>query len=136
MPEAHTELYVHLVWSTWDRLPLLDEDTRQRIYKLFISECKKLNAEVLAIGGMSDHIHVLIRIPPTISVSELVKQLKGSSSHFANHTGGKLGEFKWQGGYCAVSVSMSLIPAVRAYISMQEEHHREGTVKARYEVHR
>ncbi|HEY0015371.1 MAG TPA: transposase [Longimicrobium sp.] len=84
-------------------------------------------AEIIAIGGIEDHVHVLLRLPATVAIATLVKQLKGSSSHLANHEVLPRG-FKWQGGYSASSVSRRVLPIVRNYVLRQEEHHRDGTI--------
>jgi len=93
-----------------------------------------MKAELIAIGGTEDHVHVLVRIPATISVADLVKQIKGSSSHMVNHSVPRWNGFKWQGAYGAFTVSKTLGPAVRSYILGQEEHHRDGTTDKGMEV--
>jgi uncharacterized OsmC-like protein/REP element-mobilizing transposase RayT len=123
---SKVEVYLHFVWATWDRLPLLVAGVRERVYLCMREEAARLKAEIISIGGIEDHVHVLLRLPSTISIAELVKQLKGSSSHLANHEVLPRG-FKWQGGYSAGSVSRRLVPVVRNYVLHQEEHHREGT---------
>jgi putative transposase len=127
MREPFTQLFVHLVWATWDRLPLVTAELRPAIYGCIQAECSGLGAEVVAIGGVEDHVHVLVRLPTTVSVAELVKQIKGASSHLVTHRLGKWGEFKWQGGYGAFTVSRSEVPIVRRYVLRQEEHHRAGS---------
>jgi REP element-mobilizing transposase RayT len=133
MRHKHTELYLRLVWGTWDRLPLLTPDVQAPLYACIQAECKALGVEVLAIGGITDHVHLLVRIPPTISVAELVKQVKGSSSHLVTHRLPGGGTFKWQGGYGAFTVSTSEVPRIREYILRQEEHHRDRTLEEKYE---
>ena len=133
MPESHTELYVHLVWSTWDRLPSLSVDIRQAVYACIKEECAKLHAEALAVGGTDDHVHLLSRVPSALSVAALAKQVKGASSHLATH---ELGcpNFKWQGHYGAFTVSTSLLRKVQSYIADQERHHRERTTDKHSEI--
>ena len=133
MPESHTELYIHLVWSTWDRMPSLTKEIRQAVYACIKEECTKLRAQALAVGGTDDHVHLLARIPSTLSTAVLAKQVKGASSHLATH---ELGcpTFKWQGHYAAFSVSSSLIARVQAYIQNQERHHQERTTDKHQEV--
>ena len=87
----------------------------------------RLKAEILAIGGIEDHVHVLLKLPATVAIATLVKQLKGSSSHLANHEVLPRG-LKWQGGYSASSVSRRALHIVRDYVQRQEEHHRDGTI--------
>ena len=129
MREPYTQLYIHVVWSTWDRHPILAEDLKRPVFACIKAECDKLGATLIAIGGPADHVHVLVRIPTTVSVAALVKQLKGSSSHLVNHCLGREARFQWQEGYGAFTVSKSVGPAVRAYIQKQEEHHRLGTTE-------
>ena len=133
MPESHTELYIHLVWSTWDKQPSLSVDIKHAVYACIKEECAKLGAQAIAIGGTDDHVHLLARIPSTLSVAMLAKQAKGASSHPATHELG-CSEFKWQGHYGAFTVSTSALPNVQAYIREQERHHRKRTTDKHYEV--
>jgi REP element-mobilizing transposase RayT len=125
MREPFTQLYVHLVWSTWDRLPLLTPEVIEILEQAVVRECIELDAGVVAFGAVLDHVHLLIRIPPKLSVSDLVKQVKGSTSHLLTQREGI--PFKWQGGYGAFTVSKSVLPRVREYVLNQEAHHRYGT---------
>ena len=123
MLDNFTQLFVHLVWGTWDRLPLLTEKLREQVYYCLILECEKLGAKVIALNGMPDHVHLLVQIPTGLSVGALVKQIKGSSSHLAAH---QLQEgFKWQGGYGAFTVSKSDVARIKDYVLNQERHHAE-----------
>ena len=132
MREPFTQLYLHLVWATWDRLPLISPELRPAVYGCIQAECRSLGAELLTIGGIEDHVHVLVRIPTTISVAGLVKQTKGASSHLAAQRLGKT--FKWQGAYGAFTVSRADVPRIRAYILRQEEHHRSGELNPAMEL--
>jgi putative transposase len=106
MRSPFTQLYLHFVWATWDRAPLLAEPVRGEVYDLIQHECMRLKADALAIGGIEDHVHLLVRVPATIAPSELVKQVKGSSAHALNHATGMHRIFRWQGGYaCSASPS-------------------------------
>jgi REP element-mobilizing transposase RayT len=93
-----------------------------------------MRIDLLAVGGMDDHVHLLVRLPSTISIADAVKQLKGSSSHFANHEVEKSAAFRWQGSYGAFSVSERILPRVRRYIANQEQHHRNRTLHRAYEL--
>ena len=130
MRDTSTLLYIHLNWSTWDRLPLLVGEVRETVYTCIQDECGGLRAEVLAIGGVVDHVHILVQLPPTIAVATLVKQLKGSSSHLVGTKYRTTHFFKWQGAYAASSVSPIEIPRVRKYIENQEQHHRDNTLES------
>ena len=132
MRRTHTQLYVHLVWATWDRAPLITPAIRERVYGAMQHHASKLRSEVIAIGGIEDHVHVLLRLPPTVAVSDLVGRMKGASSYLAAQVLGKT--FKWQGSYGAFSVSRSGLRHVRAYVLNQEAHHRDGTTYAALEA--
>jgi REP element-mobilizing transposase RayT len=74
-----TQLYLHCVWATWDRLPLITSDIQQIVYAAIVQQSKNLGCTVIAVGGIADHVHLLVGFPPTLTVSELLKQVKGSS---------------------------------------------------------
>jgi REP element-mobilizing transposase RayT len=92
-----------------------------------------LKAEVLALGGIADHIHLLVEIPSTLSLAALVKQIKGSSSHLITQKMQPGTFFKWQGSYGAFSVSQHEVPMIIHYIDRQEQHHRDNTLIPEYE---
>jgi len=122
----YTELYLHLVWGTWRRRGFLRPEVRERVYACIHADCDRLYCLPLAIGGTEDHVHVLVRLGTSVSVGDLVKRLKGSSSHLMNHDGGERGRFRWQIGYGAFTVSRRHLPVVTRYVMRQEEHHRRG----------
>lgn len=117
-------MYLHLVWCTWDRHPLLTADRQPVVYREILRECQALGCEVIAIGGMEDHVHLLVRTPPTVAPATLAKQVKGSSSHLVNPEHGRRAEFRWQRGYGVFSVSPQHVERIRRYVLNQEEHHR------------
>ena len=117
------ELYVHLVWATWDRQPLITPEIERDLYRSIGDIAHSLGCRVLAINGMPDHVHVLLRIASTLPVSKLVQQLKGSSSHFANDQLHLPYKFKWMGFYGAFTVSRWDVRRIMAYINGQKEHH-------------
>jgi REP element-mobilizing transposase RayT len=97
------------------------------------AEATRMGCRVGAIGGIEDHVHVLVRYPPTVSISELVKQIKGVSSRLVQQEV-RLGEFfKWQGSYGAFSIAQRDGEMVRRYIHRREEHHRTGRLNATLE---
>lgn len=132
--KPYAELYVHLVWATWDRLPLITPEVQQAVYACIHTECETLRAELLEIGGIEDHVHLLARIPPTLCIAELAKQVKGSSSHLVTHRLPGSHDFKWQGAYGAFTVSRSHVPGVRRYIRNQEAHHRNQILNEHLEA--
>jgi putative transposase len=128
--DPFTKLFVHLVWATWDRLPLIWPEIRSPLYRCLAAEAHRLGAQVIAIGGIEDHVHVLLRYPPSVSISELVKQMKGVSSHLVQRQLTPHGYFKWQGSYGAFSLADRDVAMVRRYVHRQEEHHRFGRLSA------
>ncbi len=119
---------VHFVWATWDRLPLITEDIERRLYRYIGSVCGDHHCKVLAVGGMPDHIHLLVLLPGTVTLAQVMKDVKGGSSHFVSHVL-KPGEwFAWQGSYSASAVGSRDQNAVIRYIANQKQHHIEGSL--------
>ena len=119
---------MHLVWATWDRAPLITPAIRDRIYPMMQHHASEMGANVVAIGGMEDHVHVLTRYPPTLAISDLVGRMKGASSYLAAQVMGET--FKWQGAYGAFTLSQSGLERARGYVLNQEARHRGGTTYA------
>ena len=127
-------LYIHLVWSTWDRAPLITPDIERALYREMEQEANRMNCKVLAMGGIEDHVHLLLEMPPTVAVSDVVKQIKGASSLFVNDHLRPDHNFKWQAAYGAFSVSRWDVNQTVGYIESQKEHHSAGTTKASLEM--
>jgi len=126
---AYWRLHYHLVWSTWQREPLLTGDRRRKAYGAILGKAKDLGVIIHAIGGADDHVHVAASIPPRLSVAEVVGQLKGRSAHYATDAHGVERNFAWQEGYGALSLTDEALPGVIAYVLAQEQHHRGGSTK-------
>lgn len=122
-------LYVHLIWSTWNRWPLITAEIERAVYREMEQEAVRLNCKVLAVGGVDDHVHLLLEMPPTAALSDVVKQIKGASSLFVNDTLQPAQHFKWQGAYAAFTVSRWDVDNIIGYIQRQKEHHAAGTTK-------
>jgi REP element-mobilizing transposase RayT len=127
MPQSLTKIVVHIVFSTKNREPFLTTAIRNDLFAYIAGILKSLNCITLAINGTEDHIHGLIVMTKTISLSNMMKEVKGGSSRWLNLHVAVKGRFAWQAGYGAFSVSESQIPKVIAYIAGQEEHHRKTT---------
>jgi putative transposase len=126
-------LYLHLVWATWDRLPLITADIERRLHRNIESEAQKQGCTVLALNGTEDHVHLLVSFPTTITIADLVKQVKGVSSHFVNETLQPASQFKWQGSYGAFTVSRWDVDKIIEYIKRQKEHHASGELVQEFE---
>jgi REP element-mobilizing transposase RayT len=127
MPSTYTNLLYHIVFSTKDRIPLITGSLQEELYKYIGGIIRAEGGVQLEIGGMQEHVHILAKMKPAISVSEMLNKIKSNSSKWANDHKMKLRKFGWQTGYAAFSVSESQVPTVREYIRNQEEHHRKQT---------
>jgi putative transposase len=122
MSHTYAQNVMHVVFSTKDRCKAISGEFQPRMWAYAAGICKKLGIIVHAVGGMEDHIHFLIQVPPSLAVAKAVLAIKSNSSRWANEEGHK---FAWQQGYGAFSVSSSVVPAVVRYIQNQEAHHRK-----------
>ena len=123
MANTYTQIYMHIIFAVARREAMIADDWVDELYRYLVEICQKRSHFVHAINGTNDHVHILIGMHPTESMSSLVKELKGQSSRWINE---KFlhGAFSWQSGYGAFSYSRSLLPPVIRYINNQREHHR------------
>ncbi|MFZ1731617.1 MAG: transposase [Bacteroidota bacterium] len=134
MADSLLQVYVHLVFSTYGRVHLLDvKETKERLFGYMMGVMKKLEAPVLAIGGGEEHVHILHRMPKKMNYEELASRLKSNSSRFAKSMGGRYQKFRWQRGYAGFSVSRWDIDMIAGYIKKQERHHNTEIYKAELE---
>jgi putative transposase len=133
MRAPFTQLYLHLAWATWDRMPLITDGLESRLYAAIAEKCRELKCVPLAIGGMADHVHLLVRLHTTVSIATLAKEVKGASSHLATHVVLPGEFFKWQGAYGAFTLRPEDVPAVQAYIRGQKTHHAVGNLRDEWE---
>ncbi len=133
MRRSKIEVFIHYVWATKNREPFLqDASIERRVHRCIHAQAEKWGCEVVALNGMPDHVHLLLQIPVTVTISHLAKQCKGVSSTFARAQ--LLGDaFDWQDGYAALGIGRRQIPLVVAYIEGQKQHHAAGTTHARWE---
>jgi len=119
---------LHFVWATKDRLPLISEEIETSVYNCIKAICRNNRCAVQAVGGMPDHVHLLIILPTTISLGQLMQQVKGGTSRFIS-TQLRPGEwFAWQPNYAVFAVSPSHKERVIRYIQNQKQRHAEGTL--------
>ena len=126
------QLYVHIVWSTWDRAPVITPDVQAWIWPAIAEKARMLGSGRVQVGGMLDHVHVASELPATVALAEFVRHLKGASSALAGQRLGP-GHLRWQGGYAAFTLRAAEMPVVEMYIRRQPEHHQGGTVDAQME---
>jgi REP element-mobilizing transposase RayT len=124
MAQSLSSVFLHIVFSTKERFPFLsDQDVRRQVHAFLGGIAKKLNCPPLLIGGVSDHVHILIQMGRSVSQADLVKELKRGSNLWIKERFPDIPKFAWQAGYGAFSVSASNVETVRTYIANQLEHH-------------
>jgi len=129
MAHSYAQNIVHLVFGTKERRPVIADEFRPRLWAYVVGVCKNEGVFVHAIGGVADHIHLLIQIPATLALAKAVATIKANSSRSASEQGHR---FSWQQGYGAFSVSASVVPTVVRYIRNQEAHHRKMSFEAEF----
>ena len=123
---------IHLIFSTKNREPLIDCDIEAELHAFLASECQAYKAFPLKIGGVEDHVHILLNLPHTITISKLVEEIKKSSSKWIKTKGLHYVPFAWQTGFGAFSVSPSHRNAVYQYICTQRELHQAVSFQDEY----
>ncbi len=119
----------HLIWATKDREPFIGPSVEKHLYPFLIARSRELGVYVHALGGSTDHVHLIVSIPPNISVAHVVKTLKGASSHMLNQ-GQSDSHFAWQRGYGVVTLGQRQRAEAVEYVRQQQEHHRARTTNA------
>lgn len=133
MSQSLAAIYVHLVFSTKLRTPfLLDKDLRQKVHMNLRAVAHQLKCPALIVGGVEDHVHLLLRMGRDVSIATCAKEIKRVSSISAKELSPSLRGFSWQGGYGGFSVGYREIDMVRRYIETQEEHHKTESFKEEF----
>ncbi|WP_459557288.1 IS200/IS605 family transposase [Lacunimicrobium album] len=123
MAQSLAKIYIHLIFSTKNREPLLHDVWRDEAFKILGGIANNIGCQSLIVGGITDHVHMLFQLGRTLSLADVIKSLKSQSSHWINQTRDLPVPFQWQAGYAAFSVSQSNVEKVREYILHQPEHH-------------
>ena len=131
MPSTHSSLHIHIVFSTKERFPFIHPDWKRDLHAFLGGYLKRLDAFPQEIGGVADHVHLLIGIKPVHAIADLVREAKRVSSEWVKEAQ-RVQKFAWQEGYGAFSVSKSAVPSVRKYIQEQEKYHRRRTFQEEY----
>jgi putative transposase len=128
MPQSLSQIYLHLVFSTKNRGPFLqDSALRDNTHAYLAGTCRNLESPPIIVGGVEDHVHLLCRLAKTLCVSDLVRELKRESSKWLKEQSAELASFYWQNGYGAFSISPGHVEMLKTYIANQEEHHKKET---------
>ena len=133
MSHSYNKIWIHAIWSTKERLPLIRPEVKMPLFGFIQNQLKGLGCPVRIVNGIPDHVHCLFLLSMEHSVAEIVKQIKGSSSHFINQQEMLDAKFAWQTGYAAYSVSESLVDKVFEYIKNQKQHHLRRSFLDEYE---
>ncbi len=132
MANSYTKIYIHYVFAVKYRESLIPPEFSDRLQKYITGIVANRKSKVLAINNMPDHIHILISLHPSYSVSKMAQEIKNNSSKFINEEGWLKHKFAWQSGYGAFSYGQSQIEAVKQYIANQQEHHKKHTFREEY----
>lgn len=132
MPNTYSQIYIHVVFAVKGRENLINTKLKDELYKYICGIVKGNHEKVYAINGMPDHIHVLLSIKPNTLLSDLIRDIKASSSKWINSNNYIKGKFQWQEGFGAFSCSQSQIDKVIDYIDKQEIHHKKTSFKEEY----
>jgi len=123
MSHSFNNIWVHVVCNTKDKAPFIKEEFEHGLFRFMTEQLVEMGCFVEEINGVPDHVHVLFRLSPTKSISEVMKQLKGSSSFWINDKKLTKEKFNWQTGYASFSVSEFYVEKIKNYIRRQKEHH-------------
>lgn len=132
MPHSYVSNLMHCTFSTKGRLSTIDVELENRLFPYLGGIARENHMKALAIGGTSDHIHLLLSLPATMSFAKAVQLIKGGSSKWVHDTFAMYRKFAWQEGYGAFSVSPSQLARSIAYINNQKEHHRKRTFEEEF----
>ncbi len=124
-------LYYHFVWTTKKRLPLITPEVESVLFDYLIGKARNMKSIIHAVGGTEDHLHLAASVPPSVTLSNFVARLKGSSSHHLNEI--LEDAFAWQNGYGVVSFGEKQLKWVTRYVNTQRQHHAELTTVAKLE---
>lgn len=127
---AHTfhQLYYHFIWGTHSREPLIDRAWRPQLLEILNQEVKTRGGSPIRHNAMPDHVHLLVRLPPTVLLSEFIGQVKGATSFRVNKELQPNPKLRWQEGYGVLSLRQDEVKSVARYIDTQESHHSKNNL--------
>ena len=134
MPQSLSLVIVHVIFSTKERRPFLDPETRPKLHAYLATVARNAGCEASRVGGVADHVHLAIRLSRTVTIAELVETLKTTSSKWLKTQSPALTAFSWQRGYGCFSVGPSDLDPLKAYIDSQEEHHKKWTFQEEFRM--
>lgn len=131
---VYSEINLHFVWHTKDNAPVLEGSIEKHLFSFLRDRVLQTPGLYFhEIGGVADHVHLVVSVPPTLLISDWIGQMKGSSSHYINHRIANRHLLDWQTGYGVVSFGTGDLPWVLSYVRNQRQHHARGTTQDRME---
>lgn len=132
MANTYSQIYIQTVFAVDGRLSLIRPEFKEELYKYITGIVRNQRQKLIAINGMTDHVHILIGLKPAMALADLVRDIEADSSVFINRKNWVCGRFSWQEGYGAFSYGHSQLDTIIRYIQNQEQHHRRRTFKDEY----
>jgi putative transposase len=132
MSQSLSNILIHIVFSTKERRPFIQPAIEQDLHHYITGICEAHDCPVYQIGGMEDHIHILISLSRTISLSKLIGEIKANSSKWIKGKGLNYQYFAWQSGYGVFSIGQSGFQPTVHYIAQQKEHHKKGSFQEEF----
>jgi len=132
MANTYSQIYIQTVFAVDGRLSLIRPEFKEELYKYITGIVRTKKQKLIAINGMSDHVHIMIGLKPAMALADLVRDIKADSSDFINRKKWVRGRFCWQEGYGAFSYGHSQLDTIIRYIQNQEQHHRQRSFKDEY----
>lgn len=132
MANTFSQIYIQVVFAVEGHQSLIKPEWKEELYKYTTGIVTNHGQKLIAIGGVSDHVHILIGFKPNFEISKMVQKIKANSSRFINKKRLVKGRFGWQEGFGAFSYSRSQLDTVVRYIENQEKHHRRHTFKKEF----
>ena len=134
MPQSLSLVVIHVIFSTKERRAMLDAEPRSRLHAYLATTARNAGCECYRAGGVADHVHLAMRLSRTVTIADLVENLKTSSSKWLKTQSSDLATFSWQRGYACFSVGPTDLDSLCAYIDQQEEHHRTRTFQQEFRM--
>ena|SRR5947209_6872408 len=132
MPQSLSSILIHLIFSTKHREPYITKEVEPELHAYLAAVFRECHSPSLTINGTADHVHALFTLSRTVTVAEVVEEVKKRSSKWVKTKGGVYRSFQWQTGYGAFSIGQSNVAALKKYIAEQKEHHRRRTFEDEY----
>jgi REP element-mobilizing transposase RayT len=132
MSQSLSKIYVHIIFSTKNREPLIHDAIKEELFNYLGGVCKNLECNPIQVGGYRDHVHILCSLSKKVTLIKLLEDIKSSSSKWIKTRGEQFSNFYWQSGYGAFSVNPTEIEVVKNYIQNQEKHHKTKSFQDEY----